>query len=203
MNQSEPSKRIEMKNGLWIGLIVSISLLGCNQSEYQKMLKRELDRNVRYDSLFLGISFGMDAKDFYTHCWQLNKKGLIMQGPSNLSVQYELHKPEVNSKVFMWFYPDFKDNKISKMPVEFSYEAFAPWNKEMSSDSLLVEVKDLFEKWYGGKFIKETNEAGDKTVWVKVDGNRRIRLYKKSISTVRGDFTDMTLVNEEVENSEE
>jgi hypothetical protein len=60
----------------------------------------------------------------------------------------------------------------------------------------------LFEKWYGGTFIKETNKAGDKTVWVKVDGNRRIRLFIKNVSTVAGDFSDMTLVNNETENIE-
>lgn len=192
-----------MKRSIWIVFLISIIFYGCNQSEYQKMLSRELARNVRYDSLFLGISFGMDAKEFYTHCWKLNKQGLIMQGPSNLSVQYELHKPEMKSRTYMWFYPEFKENKVSRMPVEFSYEGWSPWNKELSTDTLLIEVKNLFEKWYGGEFIMETNQAGDKTVWVRVDGNRRIRLYKKNISTVRGDFTDMTLENKEEDNSEE
>jgi hypothetical protein len=118
-------------------------------------------------------------------------------------VQYELDNPDVKAKTYMWFYPDFTDSKISKMPVEFSYQAWSPWNSDLSADTLLIDVKNLFEKWYGGEFIKETNKSGDKTVWVKVDGNRRIRLYKKSISTVRGDFTDMTLIKEEKENSEE
>jgi hypothetical protein len=191
-----------MKNGVWIGILMTLSLSGCYQSEYQKILKRELARNVRYDSLFLGLGFGMEAKQFYTHCWELNKKGLIMQGPSNLFVQYELHSPDVKSKTYMWFYPDFSDNKISKMRVEFSYEAYAPWNAELANDKLLEDIKNLFEKWYGGTFIKETNKAGDKTVWVKVDGNRRIRLFIKNVSTVAGDFSDMTLVNSETENIE-
>ncbi len=180
-------------------VMVAVLSMGCTKSEYDKLVSKELARNVRYDSLFLGVHFGMPRKDFFTHCWDLNKKGVIRQGPGNLSVQYELDSITMKNKTYMWFYPDFKEDKVSKMPVEFSYQNWAPWNQELSSDTLLLEVKRLFEKWYGGQFMEVKNEDVTQTLWVKVDGNRRIRLFKKNISTVRADFVDLL----EIKNSED
>lgn len=172
----------------FIGLLVS-----CQKSPYERLEANELARDVRYDSLFLGLHMGMVRKDFYGACWEMNKQGLIMQGPGNLSVQYLIDTPAVKSKMFMRFYPNFNDDKIHEMPVEFIYEAWAPWNKSLSSDSLLVDVKNLLENWYGGKFIFLENEKRNIKLWVKVDGNRRIRLYVKSLSTVKAEFLDITV----------
>ncbi len=180
-------------------VMVAVLSMGCTKSEYDKLVSKELAKNVRYDSLFLGVHFGMPRKDFFTHCWELNKTGVIRQGPGNLSVQYELDSITMKNKTYMWFYPEFNEDKISKMPVEFSYQNWAPWNQELSSDTLLLEVKRLFEKWYGGQFIEVKNEDVTQALWVKVDGNRRIRLFKKNISTVRADFVNLL----EIKNSED
>ena len=64
---------------------------GCSpRSKYERRLKQELASGVRYDSLFMGLYFGMPEKEFYTHCWKLNIKGLIRQGESNTTVEYEI-----------------------------------------------------------------------------------------------------------------
>ncbi len=177
------------------GLIVLI-FFGCMRSEYDRMEARELARDVRYDSIFLGLKLGMSSKDFYTACWEMNKQGLLIQGPGNLSVEYKIDTPQVRSKVFMRFYPDFTtDQKIYRMPVEFIYEAWAPWNRQYSPDSLLVDVKNLFEKWYGGPFMQVENKDHNFNLWTRVDGNRRIRIYIKDISTVKADILDLKAAN--------
>lgn len=193
-----------MRINAGILVLVVFSFVGCRQSPYDHMEAKELARNVRYDSLFLGTHFGMLRKDFYTSCWELNKKGLITQGPGNLSVQYELDTTQLKSKAFMRFYPNFNNDTIHEMPVEFIYEAWAPWNENLSADSLLVDVKNLFERWYGGSFTLFESEEKNLKVWVKVDGNRRIRLYVKSNSTVKVEFVDLTVKkeNKEVEKEE-
>jgi len=159
---------------------------------YQEMLDKELASNVRNDSLFLGFHFGMPRKDFYSSCWKMNKEGILIQGPNNLSVQYTLDD-ELPMQAFMRFYPKFDESgNIYSMPMEFLYEAYAPWNKSTSSDSLILEVKGLFEKWYGPGFIKLQDDEGSRTVYVKVDGNRRIRIFKRDVVFVAADITDMT-----------
>lgn len=177
-------------------LLLSALLLinfGCVKSEYERIVDSELAKNVRYDSLFLDLKFGMTRKEFYASCWEMNKEGLIMQGPGNLSVQYVIDTTQVKSTMFMRFYPNFFEDKIYEMPVEFVYEAWAPWNSSLSADSLLYDVKKLMETWYGDEFRPFTNKDDNLTVWVKVDGNRRVRMYIKNISTVKVEFLDLTV----------
>ncbi len=76
------------------------------------------------------------------------------------------------------------------MPVTFQYTGWAPWNKQLSSDSLTLDVVSLFEKWYGGKFLKMQHPDGY-TFFVNVDGNRRIVVQPYNDHVVKATFTDM------------
>jgi len=63
-----------MKN--CILLILTLLALSACKSDYEKMVARESAKEGRQDSIFLGITSGMTAKEFYGHCWQLNKEGI-------------------------------------------------------------------------------------------------------------------------------
>ena len=76
----------------------------------------------------------MTSKEFYAHCWELNKQGVITDGLNNTSVLYKLDSV-LEYPASMFFYPDFYDNKISKMKVSFKYDSWAPWNRKLFSDS--------------------------------------------------------------------
>ena len=78
---------MKMINNLIIILFISTIFYSCETSPYLILEKKELSSGVRYDSLFLGVKFGMSSEEFYSHCWELNKKELIKQGPSNSSVK--------------------------------------------------------------------------------------------------------------------
>ena len=176
-------------------------ICGCTgKSAYKEMLHDELASGVRNDSLFLDIGFGMGKKDFYTHCWDLNKQGLIKQGPNNLSVEYRMDSA-ISSPVFMRFYPQFEENKIIRMPIEFSYVTFTPTDKSTTSEALIGEVKTLMEEWYGDGFIYMEDEEGARSLWIKVDGNGQIRIFKKDVATVAVDITDMSVASNRPEES--
>jgi len=68
---------------LMLLLGLSIFITACQSHEYYDKLEAELASGHRYDSLFLDISFGMTQKEFYAHCWELNKQGLISHGEKN------------------------------------------------------------------------------------------------------------------------
>ena len=89
-------------------LLISLCIIsGCSpRAKYERRLKHELASGVRCDSLFMGLYLGMPEKEFYTHCWQLNKKGLIRQGESNTTVLYNT-KDELKYPGTMNFYPRF------------------------------------------------------------------------------------------------
>jgi len=95
----------------------------------------------------------------------------------------------------MNFYPDFHEGKIYKMPVLFSYTAWSPWNEHLGADSLLVDVVNLYEQWYQDGFIKVSSEKKG-TAFIMIKGNRRISIYKKSISEVEALYTDLLVEKE-------
>jgi len=181
-------------------LVCSLIICGCTDdsgyAKYEKLVKKELARNVRQDSLFLGIKFGMTSKEFYAHCWELNKKGLLTDGNNNTAVLYKLDN-ELSHPASMNFYPDFHEGRIYKMKTDFSYNAWAPWNKHLYADSLQSDVVKLYKKWYGeNNFIQITDTARG-TLFIKVDGNRRIIIGKFDDSHVKVDYTDL-LVDKEL-----
>jgi hypothetical protein len=179
---------------IWLLMIlISGSVIsGCSpRTKYERKLKHELASGVRYDSLFMGFYFGMPEKDYYVHCWNLNKKGLIRQGESNTTVLYEL-KDELKFPAAMNFYPRFVQGKIYEMPVRFTYKGWAPWNKTLSSDNLEIDVLKWYEIIYGKGFI-EVKHPERGTAYVKVDGNRRITIFIENELNVWAVFTDMTV----------
>jgi hypothetical protein len=172
-------------------LLAGIILLGCSpKSRYERRLKQELASGERYDTLFMGIYLGMSDKDFYSHCWLLNREGLIRQGSGNMSVQREL-KDELKHPATMDFYPEFGQGKIVEMPVKYVYTGWAPWNKELSSESLQADILNKYSRMYGKGFIKvEHPDRG--AAYIKIDGNRRITIYTENDMNVWAIFTDMS-----------
>ena len=103
------------------------------------------------------------------------QKGLFTDGANSISVLYKPDKFKISCS--MNFFPDFHDDKDYKHVGQFEYDAWAPWKRKQFADSLLPNVVNMYKKWYpsGNDFIKITDK--DKgTVYVKVDGNRRITI---------------------------
>ncbi|TAL74499.1 MAG: hypothetical protein EPN88_03755 [Bacteroidetes bacterium] len=173
-------------------LISGFIISGCSpRAKYERRLKNELASRVRYDSLFMGLYFGMPEKEFYVHCWNLNHKGLIKQGTSNTTAEYEL-KNELKYPALMNFYPKFSDGKIYEMPVTFKYKGWAPWNKTLSSKNLQKKVLKWYEKVYGGGFLKVKHPLHG-TAYVKINGNRRITIFIQDDLHVWAVLTDMSV----------
>lgn len=173
--------------GIFLLLVV---MLGCQpRSEVESLIKSELKSGVRNDSLFVGVSFGMESQEFYDHCWEINRQGIVKEGAENMSVLYEFeyggYKIEFN------FYPSFEKGVAARYNCSFSYTAWAPWNKQLQSDDLIAVLPEVLVNWYGGnEFIRQKREG--KTFFYKVDGNRMIELYVKDEKRVHAIFTDVS-----------
>ncbi len=192
---------VGIKDCFWICLLAVVAT-SCLQSDYEKMLKKEMASGVRNDSLFFGFEFGMTRKDFYAVGWEVNKTGAIMHGPLNRTVQYHMPaQKRGNLGMYMLFFPDFDENEtIKNMDLTFRWDAVVPGHPQLNVDTLLVASKDTLMKWYGGnEFILTEFDKEPKEVWVKVDGNRRITLTKFEQIQVKGVISDLT--NSEIANS--
>ena len=167
-------------------------ILACSSgTNYERLVKKELASGVRQDSIFFGMHFGMDSKDFYARCWELNRMGLAREGAMNTTVRYDLKNGELPFLGAIEFYPIFKENKVASMTGNTSYVGWAPWNKRLWSDNLIDDTKLMFEKWYGEGFFPIKSPTRGKA-YAKVDGNRRIVLFYEREHQVEFLFTDLT-----------
>lgn len=174
-----------------MSLVALVMLSACSTpSPYEKLVKAELAKDVRNDSLFLGLNLGMEKKDFYTACWDLNKQGLVRQGSGNESVRYELdalpHKATLN------FYPKFEDEKVIAMPCVFIYESWAPWNEELFGGKMAIDLQKMFMDWYGGNEFIEIIDPTKGLAYYKIDGNRQITMLPQD-ELVRVLIKDLTI----------
>lgn len=167
--------------------VSAVFSVGCGK------MRREAGER-KYDSLFLGFYLGMEKKAFYDRCWEYNRQKVFTHGPTNQSVEYRLAH-EIDSPVYMRFYPSFYEDRIYEMPVTFTYEYWAPWAPRFQADSLFTRMLPLFKKWYGPDF-KELDHKTMGKVYYKMDGKRRINLFIKDDQFVMAVFTDLRVEQE-------
>lgn len=186
-----------MKIYTWPVLLMcaGILLISCSPgATYERRLKKELASGIRYDSLFLGISLGMTSKEFYTHCWKLNRDSLARQGTANMTVEYQV-KDELKAPATVNFYPDFEEDRIVEMPVRIIYNGWAPWNQSLSSDSLQLDVLHWYKEVYGNNFLEVEHPKHGKA-FVQIRGNRRITIFTEDEKRVVVLFKDMSQIEE-------
>lgn len=150
------------------------------EEQYIRMEEKELESGIRYDSLFRGIHFKMEKKEFMDYCFNMNLQDEFRQGGirSGSWVECKLID-ELKYPAAINFFPKFRDNKITEMEAAIYYDNVRMGTQVPKGDSLLHDVLQLMEKWYGTGFMKIDSPYFYKDdVYVKVDGNRRITLYK-------------------------
>lgn len=178
--------------------VVIMGLTSCQSTPqtYEAWVAREQSKKERNDSLFLDIHFQMSSKDFYARCWDLNKQGLLMDGNGNATARYRLEE-ELEFPADFEFYPNFKNDKIISMPAFVEYDGWAPWNKELSAEKRIEEVRDLLEDWYDITFLPVKPLMPFSKAYVSIDGNRKILLFYEFENRVDILFADLTAVEDQ------
>ena len=167
-------------------LLILTPFLACEvESEYSKLLKKELKSGKSFNDLVLGLKIGQTKDDFYKICADLNKKKLITSGARSLYPEYILYPKdsvENGKKIRMSFMGIFDDDRIMKgMDIRFNYYSWIAWREEYNSDNLINEIKDTLQLWYPGNNFIEIDlklDSKNNLAYVKVDGNRQITMYK-------------------------
>ena len=167
-------------------LLVLTPFLACEiESEYSKLLKKELKSGKSFNDLVLGLKIGQTKDDFFEICADLNKKKLITSGARNLYPEYILYPKdsvENGKKIRMSFMGIFDNDRIMKgMDIRFNYYSWIAWREEYNSDNLIDEIKDTLQLWYPGNNFIEIDlklDSKNNLAYVKVDGNRQITMYK-------------------------
>ncbi len=173
-------KFMKYNNRTLVFLILSTLFLYSCQSDYTKLVERELATGIKNDTLMYNLKFGDTRKEFYEICWDLNSKGLVTHGGNNNYVKRVLRSKDSTLKtkaIKMLFYAQFSNRDIiTGMNLKFTYSAWAPWNKTLQADNLFPVVQDTILKWYPGNPFIEVKKG----LLVKIDGNRQIQISKES-----------------------
>lgn len=159
--------------------VILVFLFSCKESNYTKLVKSEMDKNIVHDSLFFGMKFGIAKQDFFDKCWELNNQRMVSHSSSNNFVKYQLPTTKNDSTqtaINMLFYGIFNEDKtMTGMDLKFNYDAWALWNTTYHAEQLLPVVKDSLMQWFpGNDFISLALQKNKKEMLVKIDGNRRI-----------------------------
>ncbi len=182
-------KVMRINNLLWI-LLFSLAILSCGKKNAADA--RMINNDLNMDTLFLGLTFGMTSQEFFDTSAVYNSRKLIVnEGLGGKSILYNTRDGELEYPALMSYYPVFTNDKISSMPVSFQYKQWAPWNKKFWTDSLIEDVRRLFESWYGDGFEGKKDVFG-RMRYVKIDGPRVITLQCQ----------DDHVVNATIENKE-
>ena len=167
-------------------LLVLTPFLACEiESEYSKLLKKELKSGKSFNDLVLGLKIGQTKDDFFEICAELNKKKLITSGARNLYPEYILYPKdsvENGKKIRMSFMGIFDNDRIMKgMDIRYNYYSWIAWREEYNSDNLINEIKDTLQLWYPGNNFIEIDlklDSKNNLAYVKIYGNSQIRMYK-------------------------
>ena len=163
---------------------------GCGpEMDYEAMVKDQLASGVQNDSLFLGYHFGMEREEFRDYSWQKNQDGVLT---GFVDINYEIDF--LKSTATMTFYPEFRDDKIVRIPVSVGYNAWAPWNEQFWPEELAKDLQEFYEREYDTEFIQVYVPEIERQALVSIEGNREIRIFKNSESTVMVDFVDLNSV---------
>ena len=153
------------------------------QSDYERIVKRELKSGKNYTDLIFDLKIGQTQKKFFTDCWELNKKKLINQGPSNKFVRHVLDSVSPiynpNDNMELLFYGIFDESKIlTGLKMRISFLGWDPTIKKLQKEYLLIEGLKMMEFIYpGNAFFKLKKEINGSPIMTKVDGNRLITAY--------------------------
>jgi hypothetical protein len=176
--------------------LIIIFILSCQgESNYSKILKKELKSGKIYNELIFGLKIGQTKDDFYEKCAELNKMKLVTSGERKLYPEYIMHpKDSTNQskKIKMSFFGIFDNSIIKGLDLRFNYYTWAPWDKKLGSDYLIEEIRDTLLLWFpGNDFIKINLNDKERFAYIKIDGNRQIRLYQLDSKDVSAKIEDV------------
>lgn len=161
-------------------LLSLLVLIGCDSPgrRYKRLERQELSKNQRYDNLFFGIYFGMSNQEFRDYCYQRNLDGKFRQGGRRNMIWVECKLPEeMDYPAAINFFPEFTNDTITGMNASIYYDNATFPDGKFETDSLLIDVLKLTDKWYGKGYIKiESPVFYKEDIYMKINGNRRVTI---------------------------
>ena len=184
-------------NRIFFTIIIFSLIVGCQRkSEYSTILTRELEKKNEFNDLIFDMKIGQSRQDYFDICYQLNKQKKIISGERSLNPELILKSKNGSTKgsnIKMSFNGIFNEKKTMRgFEMRFYFTGWSNWNKDLSSENLLFQLKDTLRKWFPGNDFFKVNFENNLSAEVKIDGNRRILAYKVNSKDVAVRIEDMS-----------
>jgi uncharacterized protein YcfL len=176
--------------------ILILFISGCS-SEYETLVKRELQKNQKVDSVFFNLRLGESKDIYHKKSWNLNNSRQVVQGRSYFYMKKVFSDSKIEKKrndFALEFAGKFNTSKKLKLlDVKFYHLLWTPWNESYQAQSLLPRILDSLELWFPGNpfFEVETGSDSIPSMHVKVDGDRRFRVYVENSQDVAVKIDDL------------
>ena len=171
----------------------------CSFSEYDTLLKTELKKNQKVDSVFFNLRLGESKEIYHKKSLDLNNSRQVVQGRSYFYMKkiFSDSKTEKKRNDFaLEFSGRFNSEKKMKMlDVKFYHLLWTPWNEMYQAPKLLPRILDSLELWFPGNPFLEVKTGNDSipSIHVKIDGDRRFRVFVENSQDVAVSYTHLTL----------
>ena len=184
-------------NRIFFTIIIFSLIVGCQRkSQYSSILTRELEKENEFNDLIFDMKIGQSRQDYFDICYQLNKQKKIISGERSLNPELILKSKNGSTKgsnIKMSFNGIFNEKKTMRgFEMRFYFTGWSNWNKDLSSENLLFQLKDTLRKWFPGNDFFKVNFENNLSAEVKIDGNRRILAYKVNSKDVAVRIEDMS-----------
>jgi len=158
-----------------------VLITSCKKSEAERYMafeKDQLKKGIVQDTLFKGLYFGMSKKEFRDYCFDKNLEKEFWQGGKKNMAWVETKLEGMSYPAAINFYPVFTNDTITEMNAAIYYDGAVFKDGKFESDSLMLDVLNLLENWYGGQTFKIKSPVYYKDdVHVHLKGNCRITVY--------------------------
>lgn len=172
---------MKVRGAALIIAVVVISLASCKKTEAERYVtyeKEQLRSGIHQDTLFKGLYFGMSKKEFREYCFDKNLEKEFWQGGRKNMAWVESKLEGLSYPAAINFYPVFTNDTITEMKAAVYYDGDVTYKDgHFESDSLMLDVLNLVQDWYGGETFKIKSPVFYKEdVHVHLKGNCRITI---------------------------
>jgi hypothetical protein len=170
--------------------------LSCS-SEYDSLVKNELKKNQKVDSLFFNLRLGETKDIYHAKSWDLNNSKKVVQGRSYFYMKKVFTDPKRKDKsndFALEFTGKFNaDKKLNLLDAKFYHLLWAPWNETYQAPKLLPRILDSLELWFPGNSFLEIETSNDSIpkIHVKIDGDRRFRVFIENSQDIAVKIDDL------------
>ena len=178
-------------------LLFFFSLIASCTSEYKALVKKELNKNQKVDSVFFNIRLGESKDTYHEKCWDLNNCRVVVQGRSYFYMKKIFYDSKIKKKqndFALEFSGKFDaKRKLKMLDVKFYHLLWTPWYEKYQAPKLLPRILDSLVVWFPGNSFLEVKTGSDSipTMHVKIDGDRRFRVYVENSQDVAVKIDDL------------